>query len=312
MTSKRFFFEPSDVIGRFSRVGLAAVASIVLVGALHAERLIAVRASAEPSYIARRTGADAPESESYVIIRGQQNVGADNGLMKVPFSTIVETLSSDLLLRNFVPAENIESADLAIAVHWGMTRESENGAVALQYDPDAVRQASEAVAEAKQRESSDSTGITRALGAAAAAEARLNNELSLAASLYRKNERVSYSNAELLGFKPFMNRDDNIGETLRTMAEEERYFVILVAYDARALRDKKKVALWVTRMSLRASGVNFPIALDRMSSVGAFFHGTRQPGVILQDSPKKRPELTKLENVIVIGDRPAATPAAKK
>jgi hypothetical protein len=121
---------------------------------------------------------------------------------------------------------------------------------------------------------------------------------------------MAYSNAELLGFKAALYRNDNLGETLRGMINEERYFVVLIAYDAKALSAGKKRQLWITRLSICAAGLNFPTALDRMSAVGAHFNGTRQPSILLLDSPKRRGELPQVDDVIVIGDTPA--PAAKK
>jgi hypothetical protein len=94
------------------------------------------------------------------------------------------------------------------------------------------------------------------------------------------------------------------------MVNEERYFVILIAYDGPTLRAGKKQQLWVTRMSIRAAGVNFPTALDRMSLVAAHFNGTRQPAIILLDSPKRQGETPKTDPVILIGD--TAEPAATK
>lgn len=288
------------------------VCALLATGVLHAERLVTVRAVAEPAYVNRRGGAsEEPVTESYMIAKGQRTEGADQALTKLPFRGFIPTLASDLLVRNYVPAATAENADLVIVVHWGMTTENENGVALLQYDPDALRQAAEAVTDAREREAADTTGVSRALGVAAQAEAHFNAEARMAESLYRTNPRAQYSNAELLGFRPGLDRDDFIGETLRTMVNEERYFVILVAYDAKALRDKKRQQLWVIRMSIRAGGVNFPIALDRMSTVAAQFYGTRQPSLILQDSPKKSRELTKVDPVIVIGDS-APEPAKKK
>src|SRR6185295_12108196 len=89
--------------------------------------------------------------ESYVLAKGQQTLGADTGLRKVPFKTIVETLSGDLLMQHYTPAPSVANADLVIVVHWGMTDDSQSGAAMLQYDPDSLRQAAEAVTDARAR-----------------------------------------------------------------------------------------------------------------------------------------------------------------
>jgi hypothetical protein len=307
------FFETAFATVRRGGGAIRALTLLFLLSAfsLRAERLVTISALAEPAYAQRRLEPDLPP-ETYIMAKGQQTLGADTGLRKVPFSTIVTTLSSDLLIQHFTPAPNGENADLVIVVHWGMTDDNQNGAALLQYDPDTLRRAAEAVTTARQREASDVSGVTRALGAAAAAEANFSSELRMAESLYQGNPRTSLSNADLLGFNPALNRDDTVGDALRSMVDEERYFVILVAYDARELRAGKKQQRWVTRMSIRAAGVNFPMALDRMSGVAAHFNGTRQPSIILLESGNRHGEKPDAGNVVVIGDKPATAAPKKK
>ncbi|HEX2101412.1 MAG TPA: hypothetical protein VHF69_12145 [Candidatus Synoicihabitans sp.] len=61
---------------------------------------------------------------------------------------------------------------------------------------------------------------------------------------------------------------------MRSELAEERYFIIVMAYNYRAIREKEsKEALWIARLSLPARGNTFIDALPTLSRVGADFFG---------------------------------------
>jgi len=117
--------------------------------------------------------------------------------------------------------------------------------------------------------------------------------MNVAASMIGGNELQAASHAALLGFTEVLRIDDAApaptatGDTLRSMLEEDRYFVILVAYDAKALRAGQKRQLWTTQMSISAAGLNFPAALDRMSGVAASQYGVRKAAITIQDGVER-------------------------
>jgi hypothetical protein len=286
-------------------VGLrvACLAALFVIGSVRAEKLVTVSSVVEPNYVRRQaTASAAQKTETFAFAKGRQVFGTpDASLKKMDFTTLITTLAADLPPPRYAPAEQIETADLVIHVTWGVTKERDDPSALLQFDPDALRQATEAVAQAKDDEEADKTLAMRTLGASAAAEAKLKSEMQMATSLFSDDGVQASSNAELLGFRAAMAGDSDTAETLRTMAVESRYFVILVAYDGPALRGGQKRRLWTTRMSIRAAGVNFPIALNRMSSVAAHFNGLPQPGIVLQDS-RDRPAIKPTVGLKVLGD----------
>jgi hypothetical protein len=61
---------------------------------------------------------------------------------------------------------------------------------------------------------------------------------------------------------------------MRLELAEERYFVVLMAYDYQLLKTQKKPRLlWVTRMSMRSLGKNFTEAVPSLTRVAADFFG---------------------------------------
>lgn len=83
-------------------------------------------------------------------------------------------------------------------------------------------------------------------------------------------------NAALLGYRRPLDRlNHRINLTpeelqLRTELNEDRYFVVLVAYDYQLMRrEKKSRILWITRLSIRGPGNNFTEALPALALAGA-------------------------------------------
>ncbi len=264
--------------------------ALAFASVLRAEKLVTVLSTVAPAYARRHsTPASAEKPETYIFVRGRQIIPqAEKSIAKTDFTTIASTLAIDLTPPRFAPADNIETADLVLMVSWGATQEHDDGRSLLLYDPDKLRQASEAIETARAAEEADASLATRVMGATAAAEANYKTELQISQSLFSDDGMQAASNADLLGFRAAMGGDSDLAESLRAMANESRYFVIITAFDAVALREGRKVRLWTTRMSLRAAGSNFPQALSRMSGVAAHFHGLPQPGIALQDA-KDRP-----------------------
>jgi hypothetical protein len=87
------------------------------------------------------------------------------------------------------------------------------------------------------------------------------------------------------------------------MAElgENRYFVVLQAYDFRiAVKEKKLKALWTARMSLSERG-EFTLALAKMVSDGARYFGRASDGLQrLERTQKGSVELGPLRTIEVV------------
>ena len=63
-------------------------------------------------------------------------------------------------------------------------------------------------------------------------------------------------------------------QTMRMELAEERYFVVLMAYDYQFMKREKKPKLaWVTRLSIRGPGNNFTEALPALALAGAEVYG---------------------------------------
>jgi len=253
-------------------------------GRLWGDDRVAVRTRSEADYVAWKFGSGSPKDETYLFAQGQYFSGAvrDRSLTRMTFRQLATTLAGGLAKQHYYPTRDLQKADLLIVVHWGMTTVADNSYKQLAQtsiradDPDRLRR-----------------GMAQSLGVAMVADtayigdeqARVNDnvfqELDQLASVMTMT-----SNAQLLGFTEELRHDarsafgTNEGEMIRALLSDERYFVIVMAYDYQTLlKEKKHKLLWSARLSMRSPGMNFREGIIDMSVVGGMYFGHQTDGV---------------------------------
>jgi hypothetical protein len=209
--------------------------------------------------------------ETYTFMEGRFFAGGSRSqsLAQTTFHTIARTLAADLAKQNYLPAPDPLQADLLLMVHWGMTQVYEDPVDPIQ----ATERLNAALADVR------AAGEANELPYLGELNERLNEQaLTEGQQLQsmRQNARLLGYNVELdkEGRHPFGSTSEL---TMRSELSEERYFIIVMAYDYRAIREKRpKEALWIARLSLPARGNNFIDALPALSRVGSDFFGQRR------------------------------------
>ena len=280
---------------------LIVIATVLAPGLTAAMDLsIAVSSTAVADYLRPKEPAGGFKPESYVFAQGQFFGGGtvDHSLEKTTFADVAKTLAVNLAKQNYFPARTAAEADLLIMVHWGSTL--------IYEDPqkDFVLQ-----------------GAQDALGAFNAAQAA--NGLADPSALNQQLETMSmeregvmdavHRNAVLLGYERALQRESKgmeaSNEEISMINElsEERYFVILMAYDNHLrTKEHKSKLLWVTRLSVRSPGNNFTESLPTLAKVGADVFGQQHDNLV---RVKTRRENVKLEEMQVIGTVDSPPPA---
>ena len=226
---------------------------------------IAVSATAAPDY--RREGA-APEPQSYVFTPGRFFGGGtrDGKLETTTFDDLARTLAPDLARQKYFPARDADSADLVIVVSWGKTLVYEDPLGGT--NPGSL---STAVGDYRAAIQAGGHADTGALNAALA-----NQDMAADGQAAAINR-----NAELLGYKRTLEKERRKSafgtaeeQTMSEELNEERYFVVLMAYDCQCLRKEHRSRLrWVTRLSIRSPGNNFTEALPILAQAGSGVFG---------------------------------------
>ena len=272
---------------------------------LQADNRVAVRARADASYEAQKFGGGAPKDETYLFFQGRFFGGTtrDRMLEKMPFQQIASALATGLAKQHYFPTRDLVRADLLIIVHWGVTTVTvsdyklQGRTTVVTQDSDAqLRQIIKNWAE-EQKEAGvfdpfvqyEVQAIDNFLNPAALVHDQMLQEMDALSQ-----ETSSASNARLLGFVEDMEKDRQSffptceGVMLRSMLADERYFVVLLAYDYQALlKEHKQKLLWSTRLSMQSPGMNFRLGMGHMSSAGSVVFGHQTDGVKVRLPPER-------------------------
>lgn len=250
---------------------------LTLMGAgLHGTDRVAIKAFATNEYTVDRATDETPV-QTYFIAEGKYYPGnMDRPSMgEVTFNQIAQDLAFNLKRQNFFSETNKDKGDLLILVHYGVT----------DYDPDYM--------DERNIDSIDDFGF-----------GDVENDDPLLVSAIREefqaqvfdmqttneaNARELGVKAQLLGIDEIFNQratDQQINE-LRVMLEEERYFIVLNAFDLPLFRQGEKKMVWSTRYSIRAGGKRFDQALAELNVVASDFFGKNMKGLNLKRATDK-------------------------
>jgi len=230
---------------------------------------VAVYSVADKDYAEHKFPKDGTVPESYIFYQGHYLDGAarDASIENLSFHDLVSTLAIDLAKQNYFPTREPTTADLFIIVHWGTTMPGE---VDSMYR-DILMERTNAFFE--ELAASDNPGLV----------VGMSEIQSLNRTFQMGMEQSIRQSAKILGYTEALNKERQrpsaTGTTdrehqLREDLIQERYFVILTAWDNQALlKNKESRLLWSTRFSMRAVGKNFTEALPALSRVAGGYFG---------------------------------------
>lgn len=285
---------------------LVTVWSAAAAFAAETER-VAVHSDAREEYTARKFPKEGPQVETYVFAQGKHFGGEarDRAMQTTTFMDIAQVLAHDLANQQYLPAATQKTADLLIFVHWGTTLP---GTV----DPfleDQLAQMTNAYFEGQAAaEGLPDFGQLSEIETLSQA-----HQLSVEQAISESSKLLGYQNAlEKEKRRTTVSGTTTTETTLRAELLEERYFIILMAWDNQAvLREEPPKLLWSTRFSMRAPGKNFTMALPALSRVASNYFGRKIDGIVRERTHLGRGsvEYGELE---VIATEPPEPPSSKK
>lgn len=274
------------------RTGWSKVIIFLIAGStwVAAAPLVYIRSTVDAKYAAARAERNPPRDETYVFYQGKFFPGqiVDRTLEKMRFIEIARFLAPQLKRQHYVPAGSLSQADLVIVVHWGTTVGKNRSDALVSYSLHAETQLNLVGADADYqaaRAAIETTGPTTAgMDALREAETRMND---LTASQAQQtdftrltNDVATSSNASLLGLTEVLREENRAAfvsstmHTIESILDEDRYFLIVIAYDRRAITEQKEARrVWSARINVRAAGVNFREAVGYLSAAGGSLFG---------------------------------------
>ena len=216
-------------------LGALAISCFALTSEINAAKTarVFIDSEASTSYNERKESENGAEYETYVFIKGKsygrglQRQEPDRTDLRGSSGTLAENMKD----RNYYPSASPEQGDLLIVVHYGSTmveQDLEELFMLDATDPYADQSDPETFTEVYNDtfdEISDLDDIARA-NVAKHANSMDNRRLGIGRALNRKN----------------INQTEEFD--LRVELEDERYFIIMMAYDYEKLRENKRKSFY--------------------------------------------------------------------
>jgi hypothetical protein len=300
---------------------VAGLPALPMAGATEDDVLTAVCSSAYNGYVRTRRPDGSLKPESYAFGQGEYSNGQmrDDSIDAFPFRRLAGLLAPYLARQNYVPTQAPEGTDLLIVVHWGTTIPYDNGSYRMALDNlksamGAGRMASQSAVAPQlgQRSSMAALGGDTSAALRGMQSDDLGGYLMMLELQNHLRDQANARNAALLGYLPEMARVDEtmrfagLGTYYNDLAsdlEEDRYYVILAAYDfQRAWRQKQLKLLWVTRVSIRAHGNRFDQDAEAMIRCASRYFGQTSLGLLRQRVPEGRVDVGEPRVIGVVPD----------
>jgi hypothetical protein len=260
-----------------------------------AEGVTAVSSRVSKSYVRTKLPDGSFQAEEYGFGNGGRFGGPfrDASADKLGFLDVARGIAVPLRAQNYLPAKGLETEKLLIMVHWGTTNVS---------DPFGTTDGNLAYQRA-----ADLSGAKNSPGAGPALAVA---EMQLSTDNMQRNH-IDVMNARLLGY----DSEDLIGtwygstighngmlaahrDELIDEIEENRYFVVLIAYDFQMYRKQKKLtALWETRFSINEPRNDFAKALPVMAQYASRYFGQDSHGLLRTKVPEGNVKVGELKSI---------------
>jgi hypothetical protein len=297
-------------IGPWSLLFLALLAPAALPA--EDDQVVAVNSHVSADYVRGKLPNGAFQPETYAFGEGGQWGGRmhDFTIDQLRFLDIARTMSRALAGQKYVPNRDPAQTKLLIMVYWGTTAGTDDT-----MSHAAFQNMMEANRPLPQTNVTVGAGA-RPFGQPPALRAGQEQHDSAKADMFimmemanRERDRMDWKNATILGYDDELARSQGLEFTplagykqnLIGELEENRYFVVLMAYDFQLMwKQKKPKLLWVTRFSIREHGNHFGEELPKMADTASKYFGQDSKGLKRKPLPEGSVTLGDLKVIEVV------------
>ena len=236
--------------------------------------IAAVSARASGYYVRPRlpSGAFVPEYYAFGEGGAWKGVKPDATIDPLNFLDVAHALAAPLERQNYLPSRDPGATGLLVMVYWGTTHSPEESGLGIQL-----------------------------------VEWAQIGRLDLAFAGDQLVEKADKLNAMMLGYDSWWSatqgdrRGTSVGrdrEDLRGEIEENRYFVVLMAYDFQLLwKQRKHKLLWETRFSIRQRHHDFDRDLPSIARYASRYFGQDTHGLIHDQVPLGRVDIGDMKSL---------------
>ncbi len=259
--------------------------------------IVAVYSSVSPDYVRSPLPGGSFKTETYAFGEGGDWGGPskDDSIDKLKFSDIAQMLAPSLTKRSYLPTnpKDPSKTDILIMVYWGTT----NGAVdraGMAYKDTQIPVTTAASSNPPQLRIAGPASMGKNKQQQAAAikildDSEAQHAWTMINLANMKRDRQNLENAAVLGYLPELKNSAsykltamrNFVQDVVDDVEENRYFVVLLAYDFQLLwKHKQRKMLWQTRFNIRQYGNDFSKELGNMALIASKYYGKDSEGLI--------------------------------
>jgi hypothetical protein len=275
-----------------------------------ANEITAVSGRASKDYIRARLANGTFAPESYTFGKGGIWAGAkaDASLDKLNFLDVAHTIATPLAGQNYIPSQDPKTTKLLIMVYWGTTHAPEHanesgGYLAMQTASSTLDRANmdvkEGQAGAQRFKEAAQEQLMTSIASAEAENALREQDDKLNAMMLGYDSWWEKTQGDLRGTAREHDREDMLEEL-----EEDRYFVVLMAYDFQLMwKEKKHKLLWETRFSLRQRHHNFNEDLPAMAQYASQYFGQDSQGLVHKVIPVGHVDIGDVKSLGAVPDK---------
>ncbi len=250
--------------------------------------------------------------ETYAFGRGDKWGGAriDPSVDKLDFTQVAQIMAVSLADQNYFPARDPKKTDLLIMVYWGTTMAPEHSTESAGHQN--IVRADQVVDRATQalKDALTPSDVKMAKEYLASAVSNMNAALAIVGQENRLREDVDMKNATMLGYDSvWLATFDARTRTARGLAredmltelEEDRYFVVLMAFDFQQMATQKKAKLlWEARFSIREHDHEFDKSLAAMTEKASAYFGRDSNGLKHEKLAEGKVDVGQVKNLGVV------------
>jgi len=266
--------------------------------------------------------------EYYALTKGtyQPGVGVDRSIDAVRYPQIAKIVAQFLATKNYYLAPDAGSATLLLSITWGKTVPFNDAVFRDKMDTfyGSLNSLAAAQRDVPPGGGRTADGIQSPAASVRDAASDEAEQQLLQMTMFESSRRQADEyNARLLGYIDEINARENPSQfagagdayhELFSDIENERYYLILTAYDFRAAKqDSKLKPLWCTRVSVQAQGNRFNETVAAMLRRASRYFGQDSGRLVRQYEPEAHVIMGDLKFVGFVPDSEIdSTPPARK
>jgi hypothetical protein len=282
---------------------------------LQGEEVEAIASKIAKDYVRKKLPDGTFQPETYAFGKGDDWRGArvDPTIDKMDFMDVARILAVPLARKQYIPTGDPKTTNELIMMYWGTTRAPENATESNNHilSQQANQKQARALLMLKDANNRSERKVAQQALAAADDDLLMANE-----GVQEENQRredTDMKTATLLGYDSWwVEINGAMGGTalgyrkadMQKELEEDRYFVVLTAFDYQKLvKEKKQKFLWEVRFSIREHGTSFDDRIQGMAELASNYFGRDSAGLHHDTLPAGNVEIGPLKSLGTISEK---------